>query len=113
MRCKGKTFDGKQCSRQAVKGSQFCWQHKKGRQSSPKKSPRSSTKNKLYNEQQRKFCSCVKSVKEKQHTTPKKTPQTRTKKKKKKEQQRKFCSCVKSVKEKQPNVNPWAICTHS
>lgn len=62
VQCKGKTQNGTRCTREAVKGSVYCWQHKKNNQSpkkknSPKRSPRKSPNRKLSKseeEQQRK-----------------------------------------------------------
>lgn len=38
-RCQCLTKSGKQCSRKAKEGEQFCFQHDKGKCKSPKKSP--------------------------------------------------------------------------
>lgn len=83
VQCKGKTKNGTRCIREAVKGSVYCWQHKKNTQSPKKKSP------------QRKSAK-----------SPKKYFSGE-------EQQKKYCSCIQAVKLKSPQVNPYAICTAS
>lgn len=37
VQCKVKTQNGTRCTREAVKGSVYCWQHKKNNQSPKKK----------------------------------------------------------------------------
>lgn len=86
-RCKGITFNGTRCTREAVTGSVYCWQHKKNNKSpakkaSPKKSPRKQSPGR-------------KLTKDEEHI------------------QLKYCACLTKVGQKQPNINKYAICTAS
>ena len=56
MHCKANTKGGNQCTRDCKKGSKYCWQHQQ------KRSTQQSPKNE---ELQKKYCSCISSVKRK------------------------------------------------
>jgi hypothetical protein len=69
-RCSKITKDGHQCTRMCKGKDKLCWQHKKNAKKSPKRrtSPKKSPKNteRTPEEIQRKYCSCISTVKNRQ-----------------------------------------------